>query len=72
MCDKGETGVLCETNGTHCGSFTKGCVKHSDTLGNKGEQSGDLASIFILLRTIVAKANFPEVLTDFNHSMIYP
>lgn len=45
VCDLGETGVLCETNGTRCNAFTKGCVAHSPTLGNKGEQSGDLLSM---------------------------
>jgi len=42
ICDLGETGSLCETNGTACNSFVKNCVSRSSTLGNKGEASGDL------------------------------
>jgi len=42
VCDLGETGSLCETNGTACNSFTKNCVGWSDTLGAEGETSGDL------------------------------
>jgi len=42
VCDLGETGSLCETNGTACHSFVKGCVSRSTTLGHKGEASGDL------------------------------
>eukprot|EP00729_Bicosta_minor_P018171 gene18171-28112_t len=42
ICDLGETGSLCETNGTACNSFVKNCVSRSSTLGKKGEASGDL------------------------------